>query len=58
MYFNRADVREALHVAPTNVSGFWLGLNPQVSTVYTYNIPSVIPQHEMLISRGTKELDS
>lgn len=52
MYFNRADVREALHVAPTNVSGFWLGVNPQVSTTYTYDITSVLPQHEMLINRG------
>ena len=58
MYFNRADVREALHVAPTNVSGFWLGVNPQVSTAYTYNVPSVISQHEMLISRGKQVFQS
>lgn len=52
MYFNRADVREALHVAPTQTAGFWLGVNPQVSQAYTYNVLSVIPQHKFLISRG------
>lgn len=53
MYFNRADVREALHVqAVQEEAGFWLGLNPRVATAYTYDITSVIPQHEFLISRG------
>lgn len=57
VYFNRADVREALHVqAVQEEAGFWLGLNPRVATAYTYDITSVIPQHEFLISRGVRAL--
>ena len=53
LYFNRADVREALHVqAVQEEAGLWLGVNPQVSTAYIYDITSVIPQHQFLISRG------
>lgn len=53
MYFNRADVRQALHVqAIQEEAGLWLALNPQVARQYTYDIPSVLPQHAFLISRG------
>ena len=57
MYFNRADVRESLHVQPVQKeAGLWLSVNPRISTAYTYDITSVIPQHEMLISRGEVDI--
>ncbi|KAA6430046.1 MAG: serine carboxypeptidase-like 20-like [Trebouxia sp. A1-2] len=53
VYFNRADVREALHVQPVqDEAGLWLNVNSQVSTVYTYDVTSVIPSHQLLISQG------
>ena len=53
MYYNRPNVRKALHVQPMQEeAGLWLGLNPRIATAYTYDITSVIPQHEFLISQG------
>jgi len=53
VYFNRADVREAFHVQPVqDEAGLWLDVNSQVSTVYNYDITSVIPSHQFLISQG------
>lgn len=57
MYFNRADVRQALHVqAVQEQAGLWLGLNPRVAAAYSYDIPSVLPQHQFLISKGLRAL--
>ena len=53
MYFNRADVRQALHVqAIQEEASLWLGLNPRVASAYTPDMPSVLPQHAFLISNG------
>ncbi|DBB16658.1 TPA: hypothetical protein ACH3X3_014909 [Trebouxia sp. C0006] len=57
VYFNRADVREALHVQSVqDEAGLWLDVNSQVSTVYNYDIASVIPSHQFLISQGVRAL--
>lgn len=46
-------VREAMHAAPIeSEAGLFLTINPRVSTSYTYDILSVVPQHQYLIDRG------
>lgn len=53
MYFNMPAVREAMHAAPIeSEAGLFLTINPRVSTSYTYDILSVVPQHQYLIDRG------
>ena len=53
MYYNMPAVREAMHAAPIpSEAGIFLGLNPRVQSAYTYNILSVVPQHQFLIDRG------
>ena len=53
IYYNRPDVREAMHAAPIqSEAGIFLDLNPRIQLNYNYNILSVVPQHQFLLERG------